>query len=136
MSNSILADFREKLVADTTMFDLVKGRIAELPMQSDEPVPWLGYRRISEDGDLLLDSDGIVTTNIEVKCRAETSATTDEVRRQLATYRRFRGTMGTRSVKCIDVYDADNTEDASDPPGGDGVESTVSFRVEIIHDGP
>lgn len=136
MANSILADLRGKLAADTTLFDLVRGRIAQLPVQEDEPAPWLGFRRISEETELDLGgSAGVTTTLVELKARAASPEDADEIRRRVTSLRGFRGTMGDNTVLALDVFDGDNQEDETFPPGSDDVLSTVSFRVEVIHRG-
>jgi hypothetical protein len=137
MSNSVLADFRTKLADDSTLFNLVNGRICELPVQDDEPTPWLGFRRTGEtgDGEDLSAGAWLVNTSLEVKIRG-TPEVTDEIARQVKSYRGYRGAMGDRTVSYIGVDDADNNEDTNDPPGSDETEATTVLRVEIIHQGP
>lgn len=136
MANSILADFRAKLVSDLVLFALVNGRIAELPVQDDEPAPWIGFRRLGEETELdLSGAAGVTTTQLEVKARATSPESADEIRRQIVSLRGFRGTFGDHAFLCTDVFDADNQEDESHPPGSDDMKSTVNFRVEIIHRG-
>lgn len=137
MANSIIADFRAKLISDVTLFNLVNGRIAQKPIDSDEPVPWIGLGRTSEDQEIDLGGvAGLVTTSFDVDVRSDTPEEADEIARTTKNLLRgFRGTLGDHAVRCIDVSDADNLDETF-PEGSDSKQTTVTLRVEIIHAGP
>ena len=138
MSNSINADFRTLLLTNATIVNLVNNRIAQLPIQDDEPLPWIGYQRTSEQHDGL-DCDGsagIKTTEFEVKCKAASQEAADQLASEIKGFIGHRGTVGDHEFLCVDVFDADNTEDETFPPGSDSTQVTVALRVEVIHDGP
>lgn len=137
MANSIIADFRAKLVSDITLYNLVNGRIAQKPIDQDEPVPWIGIGRQSEDQEIDLDGvAGLVTTSFDVDIRSDTPEEADEIARTVKNLLRgFRGDLGDHEVRCIDVGDADNLDEPF-PEGSDSKQTTVTLRVEIIHAGP